>query len=261
MDSSDVKAVSREAGDHPALETAARVGYAVNGLLHVMIGVIALQLAWASSELTADQSGALGALSGNPFGKLALWVAVVGWLGLGLWQVTEAITGVFETTDRVKAAAKAVVYLVLSWTAFGFARGGKGDSGKQSTDFTRWLLGAPLGVWLVGLVGLVVVGVGVYHVVKGWKRKFLSDLESDPGDFVEVAGRYGYIAKGIALGVVGGLFVLAAARHRPSEADGLDGALHTLLEAPGGKALLTIVALGLIAYGVYSFGRARHADV
>lgn len=261
MDSTDVKQASRQAGDHPALELAARVGYAVNGLLHIIIGIIALQLAWTSSKASADQSGALGTLSDNPFGMVALWLGVVGWLGLGLWQITEAITGSVETSDRVKAAAKAVVYLVLSWSAFGFARGGTSSSGKQSKDFTRTLMEAPLGVWLVGLVGLGVVGVGVYHVVKGWQKKFLEDLESHPGEWVEQAGRFGYIAKGIALAIVGGLFVVAAVRHKPSEANGLDGALHTLLEAPGGQALLTVVALGLIAYGVYSFGRARHADV
>ena len=261
MDSNDLKAASRSAGDHPALESAARVGYAVNGLLHIVIGAIALQLAWASSSSSADQSGALGTLSENPLGKVVLWVAVVGWLGLGLWQVTEALTGSSETGDRVKAAAKAVVYLVLSWSAFTFAKGGSSSSKKQSTDFTATLMGQPFGIWLVGAVGVAVVAVGGYHVVKGVKKKFLEDLDSHPGRWVVRAGQFGYAAKGVALAIVGGLFVVAAVRHQPSEAKGLDGALRTLLGAPYGQLLLTVVALGLIAYGVYSFGRARYADV
>lgn len=261
MDSADVKQASRAAGDHPALETAARVGYAVNGLLHIVIGLIALQLAWASSGSSADQSGALSALSENPFGVVVLWVAVVGWLGLGLWHVTETITGSSEATDRVKAAAKAVAYLVLSWSAFSFAQGGGKSSKKQSTDFTSALMGQPFGVWLVGAVGVGVIAVGGYHVVKGVQKKFLDDLESNPGRWVERAGQFGYSAKGVALAIVGGLFVVAAVRHQPSEAKGLDGALRTLLEAPYGQVLLTVVALGLIAFGVYCFGRARHADV
>ena len=261
MDSHDVKAASRSAGDHPALESAARVGYALNGLLHIVIGVIALRLAWASSASSADQSGALGTLAENPFGKVVLWVAVVGWLGLGLWQVTEAITGSSDAPDRVKAAAKAVIYLVLSWSAFTFARGGSKSSKRQSTDFTATLMGQPFGVWLVGAVGVAVVAVGGYHIVKGGQKKFLEDLESHPGPWVVRAGQFGYVAKGVALAIVGGLFVVAAVRHRPSDAKGLDGALHTLLGAPYGQFLLTVVALGLIAYGVYSFGRARYADV
>src|SRR6476469_10830495 len=108
MDSTDVTAASRRAGDHPALETAARVGYAVNGVLHIVIGIIALQLAFGSKGKSADQSGALGSMADNGFGLVMLWVAVVAWLGLALCQVTEAITGGWQTSDRVKAAAKAV---------------------------------------------------------------------------------------------------------------------------------------------------------
>lgn len=261
MNSTDLMAASRRAGDHPALETAARVGYAVNGVLHVVIGIIALRLAFGSKGASADQSGALGAMADNGFGLVLLWVAVVAWLGLALWQVTEAISGGWKASDRVKAAAKAVVYLVLSWTAFRFASGHRSSSKSQSTDFTAALMRQPAGQWLVGLVGLAVVAVGVYHVVKGWKRKFITDLESYPGRWIVKAGRFGYIAKGVALVIVGGLFVLAATRHNPSEARGLDGALHNLLGAPGGEVLLALVAVGLIAFGVYSFGRARHADV
>ncbi|WP_344257018.1 DUF1206 domain-containing protein [Terrabacter carboxydivorans] len=261
MDATDVTAASRRAGDHPALETAARVGYAVNGVLHIVIGIIALQLAFGSKGKSADQSGALGSMADNGFGLFMLWVAVVAWLGLALWQVTEAISGGWDTSDRAKAAAKAVVYLALSWTAFKFASG-KGTSSKsQTTDFTASLMKQPAGQWLVALVGLAVIGVGVYHVVKGWKKKFLQDLETHPGQWIVKAGRVGYIAKGIALAIVGGLFVLAAVRHKPSEARGLDGALRNLLGAPGGPVLLALVALGLVAFGVYCFGRARHADV
>ena len=261
MDSTDVRSASRRVGDHPALEAVARAGYAVNGVLHIVIGVIALQLAFGSGGKSADQSGALGSMAENTFGLVLVWVAVLAWLGLALWQVTEAVSGGWEASDRLKAAGKVVVYFVLSWTAFKFASGHGSSSGSQSTDFTASLMRQPAGQWLVAAVGLAVIGGGVYHVVKGWKKKFLQDLETQPGEWIVRAGRFGYIAKGVALAIVGGLFVLAAARHRPSEARGLDGALRSLLGAPGGQVLLVLVALGLIAFGLYSFGRARHADV
>ena len=261
MDSTDVKTAAARAGDHPALENAARVGYAVNGVLHILIGVIALKLAWFSSGGRADQSGGFGALADNPLGVVVLWLGVLGWLGLALWQIAEAITR-GEASDRAKAVAKAVVYLVLAATAFKYAQGSGGQSGSSQTqDFTASLMSKPAGQWLVALVGLVIIGVGAYHVYKGWKRKYLEDLESHPGPWIEKAGRFGYIAKGVALAIVGGLFVVAAVRHKPSEARGLDGALHNLMGAPGGPFLLTLVALGLIAYGIYSFGRAKHARV
>ena len=261
MDSHDVEQAARKAGDQDALQAAARVGYAVNGLMHVLIGWIALQLAWAGSSASADQSGALGTLASNGIGKVALWVGVVGFLGLALWQLAEAIGGAHQASNRVKAAAKAVVYIVLSWSALTFAKGGSSSSSKQSADATTTLMSKPLGTALVAVVGLVIVAIGIYHVVKGWQRRFLRDLDEHPGDTVIMLGRFGYIAKGVALVIVGGLFGLAAARNNPKEATGLDGALHTLLAAPYGKALLTIVALGLVAYGLYSFARSRHARV
>lgn len=266
MSPDTVKGAAREAGDHPALEMAARVGYAVSGLLHLLIGWIALQVAWTSPGRSADQSGALASLAGNGVGLVALWVAVIGFLGLALWQVAEAIGGSFGQgmdawAGRGKAVAKAVVYLVLAWTSLNFARGKPSSSRQQSVDFTARMLHQGAGRLLVVLIGLVVIGVGAYHVYKGATRRFLRDLVENPGNAVTRAGQVGYIAKGVALAIVGLLFVVAGVTRRAGAASGLDGALHTLRGQPLGPVLLTAVALGLAAYGVYSFARARYARV
>jgi hypothetical protein len=266
MSPDTVKGAAREAGDHPALEMAARVGYAVSGLLHLLIGWLALQVAWSNSGKSADQSGALASLAGNGLGQVALWVAVLGFFGLALWQVAEAVGGSFgEGMDawagRGKAIAKAVVYLVLGWTTLGFARGKQSSSKQQTVDFTASMLQSTAGRVLVVVIGLVIVGVGIYHVYKGATKRFLRDLAENPGTFATRAGQVGYIAKGIALAIVGLLFVVAGVTRRARTAGGLDTALHTLREQPMGPALLTVVAIGLVAYGVYSFARARYARV
>ena len=263
MDTNDVKQAAARAGDHPVLENAARLGYATSGVLHLLIGWLGLQVAWGGgSGSSADQSGALQTLSGNAVGKVLLWVFVIGFLGLALWQLTEVIVGRGQASDRVKAAAKLVVYLVLSFAAFSYARSGEGtSSSQQSVDLTANLRSKPFGRILVGAVGLTVIGVAIYHVYKGAKKRFLQDLREHPGRWVVRAGVFGYIAKGFALGVVGVLFVLAAVRSKPDEATGLDGALHTLRDAPAGQILLTLVALGFASYAVYSFARAKYARV
>jgi len=262
VDTNDVRQAASRAGDHPALEIAARLGYAVNGLLHLLIAWLALQVAWGSSGGSADQSGAMQTLAGNDIGKVLLWIAVVGFLGLGLWQVTEVIVGRGKTSDRVKAAVKAVVYLFLAFSFFTYARGGtSSSSSQQSVDFTASLMGQPFGRILVGAVGVAVLGVGVYHVYKGAKKRFLHDLREHPGRWVVRAGQFGYIARGVAFGLVGALFILAAVRTQPGEATGLDGALHTLRDAPAGQILLTVVAVGFIAFAVYLFARAKYARV
>lgn len=263
-----VTSKAREVSDHPALEAAARAGYAVSGLLHILIGWIALQVALggAGGGRSADQSGALQSLASNSLGRALLWVAVVGFAGLALWQLADAAMGhpgegKEAWSGRLKAIAKAIVYLVLVWSSFQFARGGSSDSGQETVDATAKLMEQPGGRLLVGIVGLAVIGVGGYHVYKGWNKSFLEDLEEHPGTWATRSGRFGYIAKGIALAIVGGLFVAAGVTARAQEATGLDGALKALRDGPFGPWLLTAMAIGFAAYGLYSFSRARHAKV
>ncbi|WP_457253064.1 DUF1206 domain-containing protein [Pedococcus sp. P5_B7] len=266
MDHQDVKQAASRAADHPALEAVARVGYAVSGLLHLLIGWITLQVAFGGSGKNADQSGALASLAGNGAGKAALWVGVIGFLGLAIWQVADAIVGhPGDDKDawggRAKAVGKALVYLALAFSAFNFARGKSSNGRSQSIDFTSKLLDKPGGRALVVVVGLVVIGIGLYHVYKGAKKKFLEDLKEHPGTWATRAGRIGYIAKGVALVIVGFLFVAAGVHKQAKEASGLDGALKSLRDESFGPVLLVVMAVGFAAFGLYSFARAKHAKV
>jgi hypothetical protein len=254
----DVQHAAARAGDHPLLEKGARLGYAASGVLHLLLAWVTIQLAWTSGGEQADQQGALQQVAGNGFGQVLLWVLLVGFVLLALWQATEAIAW-GEAADRAKAAAKAVTYAVLAATTGSVVTSGSG--GGSSGGATSGLMTSGIGRVLVGLVGVGVVAVAGYHVVKGWKEKFLEDLGSSPAPWVRTAGRIGYIGKGAALAVVGVLLVVAAVQADPEKAEGLDAALHTLAGLPFGAVLLTLVALGFAAYGVYAFGRARHAKV
>jgi uncharacterized protein DUF1206 len=253
------KGAARQAGDSKIVEWGARLGYAASGVLHLVLAWLTVQIAIGSGG-QASQSGAVGTVARQPFGMFLLWVLVVGFALLALWQVTEIFSG-REAFDKAKAAGKAVLYAALAWTAGVFAVGGRTSSNKQTKDFTRTLMDAPAGQLLVGLVGAAIIGVAGYHVYKGWKKKFLEDLQEHPGHWAVVAARVGYIGKGIALFAVGVLFIAAAIEHRAGKTTGLDGALKSLRDLPGGPVLLIAIALGFAAYGVYSFARARYARV
>ena len=259
MDTNDVRAAARQAGDNPALLAAARVGFAVNGLLHLVIAWLGFQLALGGTGGSADQSGALQTLASTALGRVLLWVAVLGFLALAVWQATEAIVAKRELKDKVKSAATGVLYLFLSFSCLNWARGSAGSSStQQSVDFTASLMGKPAGRLLVAALGLAIIGIGAYFAVKGWRRTFLEDLVGHPGRLVERMGRIGYVAKGVALVLVGLLFVLAAIHGAPGEATGLDGALRSLLAAPYGPFLLIAVSFGFAAYAVYCGARAQH---
>ncbi|HMO10584.1 MAG TPA: DUF1206 domain-containing protein [Actinotalea sp.] len=253
------RATARRAGDHPVLATGARLGYAANGVLNLVLAWLALQLVLGGSGESTDQTGALRQLAGTPIGGVLLWVVLAGFALLALWQLTEAVSA--SGRDRLKPAAKAVVYAVLATTAASVLQGSAGDGSEQAEGLTARVLQQPLGVWLVAAVGLAVVAVGLYHVHKGVRARFLRDLRTHPHSWVVRAGRVGYVARGAALGVVGALFVTAALNHDPERTGGLDEALTTLLEAPAGAVLVAAVAVGFACYGVYSFARARYAAV
>ncbi|MCA1780595.1 MAG: DUF1206 domain-containing protein [Dermatophilaceae bacterium] len=261
----DVTSGARRAGDHPVVEKGARLGYAMSGLIHLLIGWIAIKVAWDidGGSDDADQSGALATVANTTTGPILLWLAVIGFALLALWQLTEAIVGRHGGgfSDRAKAAGKMVMYAVIAWSAYRVTQRA-GDSSEESTQsFTAQIMDQPGGRILIGLIGVGIVAGGGHHVYKGWTCRFLEDLDEHPGRVVEVAGRAGYVAKGLSLVVVGGLFVTAAVSSRASEAGGLDAALKMVRDQPFGPFLLTIVAVGIAAYGFYSFGRARHAKL
>ncbi|TYP82911.1 DUF1206 domain-containing protein [Blastococcus xanthinilyticus] len=265
------------AGNSDTLENLARVGLIAYGLVHLLIAWLALQLAWGRAGQEADQSGALATLAQQPLGKPLLWVLTVGLVALALWQAAEILRwwhGLSASGDRRKqaaertgkAAAKTVIYLVLAVTAFRYATGtGQSSSSSTPQQTAAGVFGWPGGRWLVGAIGLVVVGVGVYHVYKGISKRFLKEIDlagcsSSARKLVTRLGQAGFPGKGVALGVVGGLLIWSAITFDASKADGLDGALNLVLSAPAGQVLLTLVALGIAAFGAYCFVRARYPE-
>lgn len=260
--SRSVENAARSAVDHPALEWLARAGFVMNGVMHLLIGWIAIRIALGTGGGEASNSGALAQIAEAPGGQAMLWAGAVAFVALGLWQVTEMFLGSDEMTDRVRAGAKAVVYLALGVTTARFASGGGGSDSQTASGTTAGLLGSGPGKIAVTVAGLVLVGVGVYHVYLGATKKFVEDLERTGGGNIGramvSAGQLGYIAKGVALTTLGGLVVAAVVTADPDKAGGLDSALRTVGEQPFGQVLLILTGVGIALYGVYSIGRARY---
>ncbi|MFI6829297.1 DUF1206 domain-containing protein [Kribbella sp. NPDC050241] len=258
--SGEAKRAAAKAGDHPVVEWGARLGYGASGVLHLLLAYLTARIALGLGGQEASQSGALATLAEEPVGQGLLWVIAAGFTLLALWQLTELVAR-HEASDKAKAGGKLVLYGALAWTSFTFASGGRTSTNQQTKEFTVTLMEAPGGRVLVGLVGVAVIGIAAYHVDKGWRKRFLGDLQEHPGRSVVLAARVGYIGKGIALAAVGVLFITAAIQQRAGKATGLDGGLRSMRDLPAGTVILFAIALGLAAYGVYSFARARYARV
>jgi len=268
---------AREVTDHPALTHLARVGLTAYGVLHLLIGWLAFRIAWFVQPGTedADQTGALQTVAGSPGGRVLLWVIGLGMFALSVWQAGEVLrwwTGLLRPGHRLRVAvvcakcgAKAAVYAVLGVTALFFAVGAGYDAAARFRELTGDALRIPGGAAFVVTVGLGVVAVGVYVLVRGVTGGFMKDVDLDAAPdriepVIQRVGSVGYVAKGIAFAVSGGLLVYAAATSDVSTATGLDGAMNAIGAVPTGQWLLTAVALGFAAFGVYALARARYPD-
>ncbi len=254
------------ASDSKLLTVLARTGYAASGLVHLLLGYLAIRVAFNKQGET-DQSGALAEIAKLPGGTIVLWVVVVGLFALGLWLLVQAALGVGSASDKrwvrsLVAVGKAVAYIALGVTALSFAQGGSSSSSNSTQQASATILSLPGGPVLLGTVGVIAAAIGGYFIYKGVTRKFEEDItvpSGATGRTVRVLGVVGYVAKGIAVVVVGILVIVAAVTVDPSSSTGFDGALKSLAELPFGVVILIAVGLGLIAYGIYTFVRARYA--
>lgn len=254
--------------DSPWVRDLGQVGVAAIGVVYLLVAWISLQVAFGSASKSADSSGALEDIAGQPFGKVLLAAMAVGLFAYAIWQVILAIVGFprkrsgERTFKRSAAAAKAVFGAALGAQTLTFVlRSGNGSGSKSSSqmqeDWTVKLLSLPAGRLLVILVGLALVALAIYLTYEGIEKKFLEKLVGRPSKRIVRLGQVGWIARGVTFGVLGVLVVVAGATSQPAKARGLDNAFKTLAQQPYGKWLLTAVAFGLASYGVFQLVTAR----
>jgi hypothetical protein len=240
------------------------VGLASYGLLHLVIAWIAIQLVF-SKRGNASNEGALTQLGRQPLGGALLWIMAIGLFALTVWQALEATIGRDQPSRdgrlrrRLTSAGRAVVYLVLGVLAIGVAIGAASGSGQGQETLSAKLMSVPFGQVLVAAIGAGVIGGGVAEIVKGVKQNFTEDLDRGVRPAVRRLGTVGYCAKGVALIIIGGLFVWAAVTYDPKKAGGMDAALSTVRGQPFGAVLLMIMVVGIVCFGVYCFFWARMA--
>jgi hypothetical protein len=259
-----------QAGDSASLEALARIGLIAYGVVHLLIGWLALQIAWgAVARKSADSAGALRTLVEQPFGKILLGLVAVGLVALALWQASETIwryrnrAGGTRLRKQVTSGAKAVIYAALGVSAAAVVLGSRASSAQSQQQATSGVLAWPGGQVIVVVTGLIIIGVGVAGVIKGLNASFREEIDTSSmspvaGKSVARLGQVGYIAKGVALGVVGGLLSYAALTFHRQKAQGLDAALQTILAQPFGRGLVTAVALGFVAFGLFAMLQSRY---
>lgn len=267
---------ARKAANHPWVVLLARFGYAAKGVVYLIIGGLAAASAMGVGGATTDRNGAVQAIYAQRFGAFMLVLVAIGWLGYALWSELQATLDTEHAGRDAKGIVKRLGYAAVGLSYAGLAIGalrlvvgagnGGANSNAQTQDWTARLMSIPLGVVLVVLVGLVVLAIAGMLFYQAYSASFarhldLSDASANLRDGAVWLGRLGYAALGGIFTVIGVFLVVAALRHNPGAAIGLSGALGALVGQPFGHLLLGLVALGLIAYGAYSFVEARYRRV
>ncbi|MEV3860365.1 DUF1206 domain-containing protein [Streptomyces sp. NPDC050095] len=263
---------ARRAARSSAVDIGARWGLAARGVLYVLIGILALRIALGDdggSGNEADSSGAVRELARQPWGEVLVWAVGIGLVGLAVWRFTEAVFGASgpdgaKPGKRALSAVRCVFYGFMAVSVLSFVIASKGGSGSDATsqDLTARALELPLGRWLVGFAGLVVMGIGVGVGVRAARRTFRKHLEKAKlprglDRTVDVLGVVGGLARGLIYTAAGVFVVSAALHYDPDEAKGMDGALRSLARTPAGPWLLILVAGGLVLFGLFSCLLAR----
>ena len=256
----------------PWVERVARVGYVAKGIIYITIGSLALREALGMGGETTDPSGAMQIIGSQPFGGIMLALLAVGLAGYALWKLVQGITDPDNKGSDAHGILRRVGYLgsglihgALAYTAAQSILGAE-DSSEDAMTASAMAFGGPFGRILVGLVGLIVVGVGLYQLYAAYKAKFLEDLRLEQMGEVQTrwvthAGRLGTAARALSIGVAGAFVILAAYQSDPKETRGLGEALETLQHQPLGSYMLGAVAAGLLIYGLFMFAVAFYRRI
>jgi hypothetical protein len=259
---------TREAA--PWVEKLARFGYAAKGAVYLLVGGLAVAAAFGGGGQATGTSGALTSIADSTFGRVILGLIALGLFGYVVWGFVRAATDpendgaghrVFYLVTSLIYGALAVEAARLAMGGGGGAGGGAGGGGGGgASHWSARLMEQPFGVWLVGLAGVAVGIYGIQQLINAWRvdlddRLALGSMSRSARTWTIRTGRFGLAARGVVLTIIGGFFVTAAMQADPSEARGLGGVLGMMQDTPW---LLGIIALGLLAYGVYNLVRARY---
>lgn len=264
--------VGRVAGDHPGLVKVGRIGWFAKGVVYFIAGIIAVAVAvkgpgWSGSSAQsanneASPTGAIKTVAGSGGATVLLWLLAIGMFLYAAWRVVSAfMPGGHDAkamVHRIGYMVSAVVYATFAFSAIELTRRAPQtvNGNSKVVDISASVMKHGAGRWVIGAVGLIIIGVGLYRLSKGARFDVNDELDlsgMSPGRirWTERFGAIGEIGRGIGIGLVGFFLLRSAITYNPSEATGLDGALRRLAATGWGVIVVYVVGIGFVAYGLF----------
>lgn len=253
------------------IKALARFGFAAKGVVYIVLGALAVMAATGvQGGKTAGKEQVLQTIQDLPFGRVLLGLVAFGLLGYVIWRLVQAIRDTEDKGSDAKGMARRLGYagsgLLYASLAFAAGRaalsgGSSGSGGNTQQSLIAKLLEQSWGQWLLGAIALGVIGSGLYQIYRAYSGKFAkhvngSSLPADQQKIVYRTGQVGYTARGIVMALIGYFLLQAAMQSNSGAAQGTEGAFDLL--ASMGPVVLAIVAIGLMAYGVYMLVQAKY---
>ncbi|WP_226584758.1 DUF1206 domain-containing protein [Halobacillus litoralis] len=255
----------------PWVRRLGRVGFMAKGTVYTLIGILTfMAVIGVGGGKTTGTQGMFRTVAHVAFGEIILWIIGVGLIGYILWLLVKAVldpknygADAKGIITRIGYFVGAIIYGGIAYNAIKIAMNAGSSGGDSKQTLSAKLLSQPFGQWLVGLVGVIVIGYAVYEFYQGSTGRFMKnfrmgEMEQHKQKVAKNAGRFGLSARGIVLGLIGFFFIRTALTANPEDTKGLDGALSEISQQPFGQILLGIAAVGLILYGVYQIIRGRY---
>jgi hypothetical protein len=253
------------------LEKGARFGHFTKGVIYGLIGALSLQVAIGSGGQVAGQREVAQMVEHQPLGAVLLVLIAVGLFGYAVWRVIEGVKDTSRSGSDGKGLAKrgsaivsGVVNGALAVAMVQLALGN--DSGGGAKSWVGKVLEQPFGAVLLGIVGACIVAAGIVQFHKAYTKGFLEDFRygaMSPTErrWITRAGQVGYSARGVVFPIVGWGLLRAALERNPSETRDTREALIAIAGSGYGQLLLGLVAVGLLAFGLFMVASARYRAI
>jgi hypothetical protein len=254
--------------ERKSIEKLAQVGLIAKGIVYVLVGFIAFFAAFniGNRSENVSQDSAFSFVEDLPAGNLLLWALAVGLLCYSAWRMIQTFRKSdgeqIKTAKRFRYFFSGLAYLLLTFSVVRFALDQGSGGGDKNQKMAGEMMTKPFGTWLVLIAGLIFAAVGIYQIWYGLSEKYKKHVQSfnlhtAASTLLLRSGKIGYVARGVVWLLISYMLTRAGLHHNSSEAGSTDKAFQ-ILENSMGPYIAGVLGLGLVAYGIFSFIRARY---